>query len=209
MDFKAFAWSVLASLAAAMLWVWAQNLARWLVRLRARRLGPGPEAERLLEEWLSDLLQLESRLEQLRFALGLFIDSGGIEAEIENRSAERQDLDALLEDRYLELVAAQELSILQRLDEQREALEQSKYAELEAARASLMHRQEEESKVQLEAEIRMRTSRLEDRIKELERQLHAEQDWSLERQLQAARAELQAARERNKLLQNIIRMCGL
>jgi len=92
-----FAWSLLASLVAGVLMAAAPALARWLVRLRVRFLTPGPEAERLMEEWLSVLLELRTRGEQLRFALLLFKGFRALQIEVEHRAAQTQTVDALLE----------------------------------------------------------------------------------------------------------------
>jgi hypothetical protein len=176
MDPVLFGWSILASLVASVLIAGAPVLARWLVRLRARFLMPGPEAERLLEEWLSVLLELGTRGQQLRFALLLFKKFKVLQIEIEHRAAQTETVDALLEARFLQVSAALELDSKKKLQDQASELERRKQAELETARAQLMKDRAAEFKARAEAKYKERISKLEHRINVLEVELKVSRD---------------------------------
>lgn len=150
-----FVWSTLAGLFACILWALTPTLARSLVRLLVRFLTPGTEAERLREEWLSVLLELE-RAQQLRFALLLFWGFRALQAEIEQRAAQAEVVDALLEERFDEFKTAVKLD-----------LERRTKAEMENARTQLIKDHDKQQKT-VEEELVARISTLERRNRRLE-----------------------------------------
>lgn len=177
MDPVIFGWSVLASLVASVLIAAIPAFARWLVRLRARFLAPGSEAERLREEWLSVLQELGTRRQQLRFALLLFKEFKSLQIEIEHRTAQTESVDALLQERLLEVSAALESDLQKRLQDQVSALERRKETELETARAQLMKERDSDLKDRAEAKFKARISTLQHRVKDLEDRLRNEREY--------------------------------
>src|SRR5579863_5187121 len=95
-------WSVVASLVAAGIWASLSRIANWLVRLRARLLDPGPGADRLLEEWLGVLWELESSRNKFGFAFLLFRDFQRLQLEVEFRNTQDHDIEALIDQRVQE-----------------------------------------------------------------------------------------------------------
>jgi hypothetical protein len=80
-------------------------IARILVRCRIALLPPGPDAERTSEE-LSGMLSEFKRIDQLRFALSLYIHFSRLQAELERRGSDREDVELLIQQRLGEAIAA-------------------------------------------------------------------------------------------------------
>jgi hypothetical protein len=107
MDHGLFAWSVAASLVASVLYALLPQFARALVWLRTNLLPPGPDTDRIREEWSATLWEIGSRGKQFYFALRLFRDYRVLQTEIEFRANEETDIDSLVRQRVL-----QELDVL-------------------------------------------------------------------------------------------------
>jgi len=88
MSGTAFVWSIAAGMAATALCALIPALAAAIVKRRAARFKPYPEAERLEEEWAAAIQELPSRIDKAKFAIELLLDRSlkiQIEADNENR----------------------------------------------------------------------------------------------------------------------------
>lgn len=74
MSAAAFVWSIAAGVAATALWALVPTLTAAIVKRRARRFKPYPEAERLEEEWAAVVHELPSRTDKAKFAIELFLN---------------------------------------------------------------------------------------------------------------------------------------